>query len=638
MSTDLCVVGGGLSGLCAALAAARNGASVVLIQNRSVLGGNSSSEIRMHIVGANFRRPGARESGLIEELRLEDAVRNPMRSPSMWDVLLYEKIKAEPNITLLLDTECTACEVADSGGRKRITNLTALRNSTEDTFSVSARFFADCSGDGRLGAEAGADFRMGREAESEHGESLAQPVADNKTLGSTILFMARRHEHPVPFLPPSWARKFTREDLAHRACGNTYEYCFWWIEWGGELDTIKDNETIRHELYRIALGVWDYVKNSGDHPASANWALDWIGALPGKRESRRFLGEHVLTEQDLRGGRVFDDQVAFGGWPIDLHPPGGVDAVQERPCSHTHLPHLYSIPLRSLISRNVDNLLFAGRNISATHVAFASNRVMATCALMGQAIGTAAAVGVKSSPPVESVKQLASPPHIGTIQQALLKDDAFLLGIPNRDTNDLAPRAGIIALDTAPGFSPQDLTDGITRELKSDWGAWADGRSHQWRSAGLPASIGLHWPEPVAVREVHLTFDSNFDRLLILTFSNSANEGVIRGPQPELARHYRILGDGEVLVEETNNWQRKRIHRFPELREIRALTLEVLATHGAGEARVFEMRVYPETSGTNFTTALVSTTTSAPAEPAAKAAGGTPRRGANTAILEPACS
>jgi FAD dependent oxidoreductase len=590
LETDFCIVGGGLSGVCAALAAARNGASVILIQNRSVLGGNSSSEIRMHIVGANFRRPGARESGIIEELRLEDAVRNPQRSPSMWDVLLYEKIKAEPNITLLLDTECTGCKVEEHDGQRRIVSLAALRNSTEDVFEIRAKFFADCSGDGRLGLEAGADFRMGREAESEFGESLAPPVADNKTLGSTILFMARRHEHPVPFIPPSWARKFTKEDLANRGCGGTYEYCFWWIEWGGELDTIKDNETIRHELYRIALGVWDYIKNSGDHPHSANWALDWIGSLPGKRESRRFLGDHVLTEQDVRTGRIFVDQVAFGGWPIDLHPTRGVDAVEEKACSHTYLPHLYSIPLRSLSSCNVSNLLFAGRNSSATHVAFASTRVMATCALMGQAIGTAAAVGLKAAPSAETVAQLAAAPHIEAIQQTLLKDDALLLGIPNRDDCDLARHATITASDSA--FPPENLTDGIARELKSDWGPWSDDGNHQWRSTSLPAWIELHWPEPVAVGEIHLTFDSRFDRILILTFSESANEGVIRGPQPELVKDYRILGDGKVLLEVTDNWQRKRIHPLPETRKIQTLRIEIATTHGIPEARIYEVRVY----------------------------------------------
>ncbi|HRP04109.1 MAG TPA: FAD-dependent oxidoreductase, partial [Opitutaceae bacterium] len=165
LHADLVVVGGGLAGVCAALSAARNGARVVLLQDRSVLGGNASSEIRMHAVGADFhgRRPGARESGIIEELRLEDAARNPHRSYSQWDLLLYEKIVTEPNITLLLDTTCAGCaSVGHFGGQRIIKSIEGVRHSTEDIFTIHAGLFADCSGDGRLGVEAGADFTVGR--------------------------------------------------------------------------------------------------------------------------------------------------------------------------------------------------------------------------------------------------------------------------------------------------------------------------------------------------------------------------------------------------------------------------------------------------------------------------------------------
>ena len=395
LHTDFVVVGGGLAGVCAALAAARNGRRVVLIQDRSVLGGNASSEIKMHAVGADFhgRRPGARETGLIEEFRLEDAARNPHRSYSQWDLLLYEKVTAEPNITLLLDTDCTGCTtVTLPSGQRRITAVSAVRQSTEDTFTIHADTFADCSGDGRLGFEAGADFTIGRESRAAYGESLARDVADAHTLGSSILFTARQHATPQPFIAPSWVRPFKKHEFKHRPVKG-YEYGYWWSEWGGQLDTLKDNAAIRHELLRIALGIWNYIKNSGEHPDSANWALDWVGAIPGKRETRRFLGPHVLRQQDIAGGAQFADAVAYGGWWLDLHPPSGVDAVDEEPCVQHHFPHLYTIPLRSLHSRNVANLFFAGRDISATHVAFASTRVMATCAVMGQAIGTAAAPG-----------------------------------------------------------------------------------------------------------------------------------------------------------------------------------------------------------------------------------------------------
>lgn len=587
LHTDFVVVGGGLAGVCAALAAARNGRKVVLLQDRSVLGGNASSEIRMHAVGADFhgRRPGARETGLIEELRLEDAARNPHRSYSQWDLLLYEKVTAEANITLLLDTDCTGCTVQElPSGQRQITAVHAVRQSTEDTFHIHAHVFADCSGDGRLGVEAGADVTVGREAKSDYGESLALDQADRQTLGSSILFTARRYDSPQPFRAPDWVRRFRKDEFKFRPIEG-FEYGYWWAEWGGQLDTLKDNATIRHELLRIALGVWDYVKNSGDHPDSANWALDWVGALPGKRESRRFLGPHVLTQQDLEAGRLFADTVAYGGWPLDLHPPRGIDAVEEAPCKHVHLASLYAIPLRSLYSRNVSNLFFAGRNISATHVAFASTRVMATCATMGQAIGTAAALANQLG--TRSLAEHFNPAEVVRLQQRLLRDDAFLPGIWNEDPADLARTATV----SASGGEATLVTDGITRELFKPLGPWADGAAHRWE-APLPAWVELAWPEPQKIAEIHVTFDSGLQRELTLSASDSTTRKQVRGPQPELVRDYELLLDGKPVVSVTDNLLRKRVHRLKGPVMASRLRLAVKSTHGAPNARVFEIRAY----------------------------------------------
>jgi glycine/D-amino acid oxidase-like deaminating enzyme len=593
LSVDFCVVGGGMAGTLAALAAARNGATVALLQDRSVLGGNASSEVRMHVVGANTTHPGAREGGILEELRLDDAYRNPQRAYPLWDLLLYEKVKAEPNITLLLDTTCTGCgtETIDAG--IVIRKVHAVRNLTEDEFEIEATFFADCSGDGRLGFEAGAHFKHGREAKQDHNEELAQDVADNKTLGSTILLSARKHDQPMPFVRPDWVRQFTKEDLRNRT---VLEYCygFWWAEWGGQLDTIKDNDVIRHELYRIALGLWDYIKNSGEHPDSANWALDWIGGLPGKRESRRFIGEHVLTQHDLLGGTVFPDQVAYGGWPLDLHVPEGIDAIDKPANIFPHLPHLYSIPLRALYSENIKNLFFAGRNMSATHAAFGSTRVMATCAVMGQGIGTAAARGIRAKRVGTEVlcADLAREPYISAIQQTLLRDDAFLLGIKNEDPCDLARGATVVASCEAEGWPANAIIDGTSRFLKNEWGSWSDDSGHGWRSRAQSSWIELRFAAPVLVTEVHLTFDTGFERFLTLTASDHFNRKIQRGPQPEVAKEYRLMAGDEVVTHETSNWQRKRIHRFDLPLLTDRLRLQVDATHGASEARLFEMRIY----------------------------------------------
>jgi hypothetical protein len=590
LEMDLAVAGGGLAGLCAALAAARNGLQTVLVQDRSVLGGNASSEIKMHVVGADCHgsRPGARETGIIEELRLEDAFRNPGRCYSLWDVLLYEKALAEPNLTVLLDTACVGCELASDGS---IQILRAIRSCTEEEIVIRARFFADCTGDGGLGAAAGAEFLRGREAKSDFGESLALDQGDDKTLGSSILLTGRRCETPQTFIPPPWIRKFRKEDFKHRPI-QSYEYGYWWFEWGGHLDTIADSPTvIRHELLRIALGVWDYVKNSGDHPDAANWTLDWVGNLPGKRESRRFLGRHVLTQDDVFSGRLFDDAVAYGGWWVDLHPPMGIDAPEEQPCEQIHFPHLFTIPLGCLHSRNVPNLFFAGRNLSATHVAFASTRVMATCALAGQAVGTAAALLASGNG--NDIAALATPEAIEKIQQQLLKDDVFLPARRNCDLGDLAPRAKIASSSELPGHPAEAVIDGLARPLPSHLGPWADGESHAWKAAEGPAWIELSWNSPIQVGEIHLCFDSGLDRELMLSASDHSSRKIIRGAQPEIVKSYELHdGEGRLLVKVEANHQRRCIHRFSPPISLQSLRCTLLATHGAASPALQEIRVY----------------------------------------------
>lgn len=577
-----------MSGVCAALAAARNGASVVLIQDRSMLGGNASSEVRMHIVGADChgRRPGARESGIIEELRLEDSYRNPHRSYSQWDLLLYEKVQAESNITLLLDTCLIGCKKDEVSGR--IVSVSAFCSSTEERFEIMGTIFADCSGDSTLGVEAGADYHVGRESREQYGESLGQPVPDKFTLGSSILLTAREYPSAQPFRAPTWTRRFVKEELYRRPI-NGFEYGYWWFEWGGQLDTIKDNHKIRHELLRIALGIWDYIKNSGDYPASENWALDWVGSVPGKRESRRLLGPHVLKQSDVQAGTIFPDAVAYGGWAIDLHPPQGVDATTEPPFSPTHLTSLYTIPLRSLFSRNVPNLLFAGRNISASHVAFASTRVMATCAVMGQAVGTAAALATREDCELE---QLTEGSLITKLQQQLIKDDVFIPSLRNEDPLDLACQSTVTASPSAEGYGADLVRDGQTRDLLANFGSWSDGRGHHWQSVALPAWMELELSEEKEIREVHITFDSGFERELTLSLSDHTNRNIIRGSQPELVRAYRISAGGREIVIENENYLRKRVHHLKEPVWTNRIRIDILATHGAVEARIFEVRVY----------------------------------------------
>jgi hypothetical protein len=580
LSADVLVAGGGLAGVCAALAAARHGARVVLLNDRSRLGGNSSSEVKMHVVGANCHkgRPGWRESGILEELRLEDAVRNPQRCWELWDLLLYDKVISEPNITLLLETTLCAAEVKDG----RIVSATARCDKSEHLYRIRAPMFVDATGDSRLAVEAGAHHRTGREARAEFNESLAPVQADQETLGSSILFTSRLHPTPMPFRPPAWARKVTREHLRLRPT-RTWEYGYWWIEWGGSLATIRDNERIRFELLSILLGVWDYIKNSGDHPSSANWALDWVGMMPGQRGSRRVVGDHILTQHDLLSGD-FPDAVAIGGWPMDDHPPGGFDRPDLPPNTVLRPPEVYNIPLRALYSRNIQNLLLAGRNISATHAAFTSTRVMGTCAAVGQAVGAAAAQCAAGG---ITPRQLATTPaQLTRLQQRLLRDDQTIRGLRNQDAADLARQAAVRASAARPGAAAANVIDGHLRDIPRK-------EIHQW-TAPLGAEgawLELTWPAPVKLQEVQLTFDSGFERELTLTASDSHNATIVRAPQPETVRDYRILAGATELARVEGNYQRLRRHRFAPL-ETRSLRIHISATNGSDFARLFEMRCY----------------------------------------------
>lgn len=609
LACDVLVAGGGPAGVPCALAAARNGARVILCQDRPVLGGNASSEVRMHIVGADGWRGKefeveAREGGIIEEIRLDCCIQNPQRSSSMLDLILYDKCRNEPNLNLMLNTVVDGAEVQGS----RIVAAMATRSSTEERFRITAEVFVDCTGDGRLALESGCPFRQGREGKAEFGEQNAVEEPDRQTLGSTILFQAQEHPQRMPFTAPSWARKFSEADLEHRLklinhnVNEGLEYGFWWIEWGGLRDTVKDNEHIRDELLAILFGVWDFIKNSGRYPEAENYALTWFGFLPGKRESRRFVGRHTMTEADVLSARTFPDAIAFGGWPIDLHPPAGVDAKDEPPCNHIATPYLYGIPLRSCLSSVHNNLLFAGRNISATHVAFASTRVMATCAVVGQGVGTAAAYA--SLTQVEPIDLPSSENHMSAIQQILLAQDCFLPGVANADPRDLARTASISASSEMPGFEAANVLSGQTRSTHGHDGVHPDlavAGTHRWMSEAVgnsPAYLQLDWPEPVSISEIRLVFDTGMHRKLTLSHVDNLQKRMIWGrPQPETVSDYEIQistngRDWESVLKIIGNYQRVRKHRFDAPFNTRNLRLQVSSTHGDLHARLFELRVY----------------------------------------------
>ncbi|HEY0827565.1 MAG TPA: FAD-dependent oxidoreductase [Bacilli bacterium] len=443
IQTDITVIGGGLAGVCAAVAAARLGQTVALVQNRPVLGGNSSSEVRVWVCGATGHGVNryARETGIMGEMFVENQYCNPDGNPYIWDLVVLETVRTEKNIQLFLNTDVHEVEADGDEWNRHIRSATGWMMGSERRLRFESKVYLDCTGDGLAGFLAGAQYRIGREAQHEYNEGWAPEAADDITLGSTILFYTKDVGHRVKYVPPSFAKNIANTSIPiKRVIRSGDSGChYWWIEWGGELDTVHENERIRDELWSVIYGIWDYIKNSGQFEAE-NMTLEWVGSLPGKREYRRFVGDYVLNQNDIINQTPFEDRVAFGGWSIDLHPPQGMYST-ESGSKHLHADGNYHIPFRSLYSVNVSNLLFAGRDISATHVAFGTTRVMATCAVIGEAAGTGAALcAAKGVTPRELYQK-----HLQDLQQTMLRQDGSIIGLANEDPLDLARRAKVTA-------------------------------------------------------------------------------------------------------------------------------------------------------------------------------------------------
>jgi hypothetical protein len=398
---DVVVVGGGMAGLASAVTAARLGARVALVQDRPMLGGNASAEVRVNLEGANG---GAHnrffvESGIAEDLLLENFWRNPTGSADHWNALLLELVLDTPQLDLYLDTHVRSLEKGDDG---TITSVSGLTLASERTWSFAAHYFVDATGDGTIAFLARAEFMRGEESSHALGEPLAPPEPSERTLGGTMQFMCKDVGRPVEFQAPKFARKVTPEELRFSRSANVWGQApvlggFWWIEYGGHLDTIHDNADIKLELLAEVYGIWDYIKNNPEwRERNANLDLEWVAAVPGKRESRRVIGDYLLTENDVTKSVRFKDAVAYGGWSLDNHAHLGFMDFDRPPCTMVHVPGIYQIPLRCLYARDVPNLFLAGRDISCSHIACCSARVMMTCTSCGEAVGAAAGLAAEA--------------------------------------------------------------------------------------------------------------------------------------------------------------------------------------------------------------------------------------------------
>lgn len=575
---DVCVVGGGMAGVCAAVAAARNGAKVGLLHERPVLGGNASSEVRMWICGAQgldcSPNPDLLETGIIEEIRLKNMHRNPRGNWSIWDSVIYEIVRDEPNIDLMLNASCMDAQV--SAGR--VVSVLAWQMTTQTKLNVTADIFVDSSGDGILIPLSGAQFRWGREAAGEFGEDIQPAEADGKTMGLSCLIQTRETKKPCKFVPPAWANIYeTDEDLNNRP-HDLRSHNFWWLELGGDMDSIHDAETIKDELLKSAFGIWDHIKNRGDHGAD-NWDLEWVGFLPGKRESRRYVGDHIMTQTDVRDEGRFDDLIAYGGWPMDDHHPAGLkhkgDPTKFHPAAAP-----YGIPYRCVYSTNIENLMCAGRNISVTHAALSSTRLMATCSVIGQAVGTAAALAAQEGLSPREVGQQ----RIGGIQARLLDDGCYLPWHPR----EVAPLTRAATLTVSGGRGEADLRNGWGRPVNGDRNAWV---------ARVGDEARYSWESPHRLQSLRVVFDSDLNRG---TFGKTiasnmpcryTTDFVEQCTPPTLVKSFRVealdsAGTWQTIWRVAENIQ--RVRRTSLDCETAAVRLVIEATWGNDEVAVFE--------------------------------------------------
>lgn len=585
-SYDVVVVGGGISGVCAAIAAARGGVKTALLQNRSVLGGNASAEIRVPICGAtrNGHKKDVAETGIMMELFLANKAVNPQNSFDVFSLVLWEKVCGEPNLDLYLNTQFLEATVEE----QTITQIRAVQYTSESMFVFAAKQYVDTTGDAILAFESGADWTIGHESRQTYGEAHAPAVASQATMGSTIMFSTKDVGRAVPFHRPAWAYPFQKEQLGGRKIQDA-DCGFWWIELGGDvLRTIEDSESIRDELYKWVFGIFDYIKNCGEYDAD-HLMLDWICSVPGRRESRRILGDYVLNENDVYDTRVFEDAVAYGGWTMDDHTVGGLVAKgnAEEGTVWLDVPDVYTIPYRSLYSRNINNLFVGGRAISASHMAMSSTRVMATCGVIGQAIGSAAAMAVKQgvSPRVLGQTQ------IKVLQRQLIADDCYLPSTVLHAENDAcqSPDCSITASGFVPGGAPEQVRNGIARRIKGVENAWiapmeADG-----------AWLALSFAQVKCIRRIDIKFDPNLSKLIMPTW---VKWRIAQQPDElplELVRDFTLqcYAEGKCVFEKTVVENQARLNQIvlPEVVQCDCVKLLVTKTYGDPYARVFEMEL-----------------------------------------------
>ena len=586
---DVVVVGGGPAGCGAAVAAARHGARVAFVQDRPVLGGNASSEIAIPPMGYIGSPPDkVNVTGLAEEFFPKQDWRAFADSTKIESI-----VRAEENISLFLNTRATGVEMTSEN---RIKSVMALNVNSGQRMRFCAPLFIDCTGHGWIGYYAGAEYRMGQEERSEFDESLAPVKAGGRTMGNNLYnAQFRTHDKPVPFTCPDWAYKWARNedfepldshqrldevrrppnfDAPSRGKGrnpgddtNGCVYRTWWVEYGGMLDIIKDAEKIRDELFRINIGLWNYAKNHNPETRekNKNRELVWLTYVMGVRESRRLVGDYIMTQRDFDEQIAHTDTIAFTDWGIDVHHPEGF-WVRGNDCIHVYQGKRTCIPYRTLYSANIVNLFMAGRCHSATHIALGATRVMRPVCMMGQAAGTAAALAKEYGTTPRGIYEN----HIDQLQQTLLKDGCYLPQVRNTDKDDIALRAKVTASSSHEQMGPENVNNGWSRIIGKKPNAWAPDTT-----APLPQWIQLQLAETSQINRIHVSFQRKDDRAV--DFFAEVWHG----------------NSWKEVAKVADNEKRRRVL---SLEPVKTDRVRLVITKTAGRFAVCEIRLYHETA------------------------------------------
>jgi hypothetical protein len=499
------VIGSGVSGYCAAIQAGRLGCTTILVEKDEVLGGNSGPNLGVGITGADRYNPYGTETGIIHEIE-EDAAwaggftristgTMPYNISRRFEATVQEHL--EGSGVQVLKRHYARKPILRSDGT--ITGIIAEDLAAFQTVQIDAQIVIEASGDGEIGALAGADWDMGSEASHEFGERSAPEGRSATVQGTSLVAIARRTDRVVPFVPPAGTPPFEPR-LWHSRLGSYIHHHDGWFhdevdlrflyitETGGHLDTIRDDREIYEALLHQLWAEWDHIKNGPHREEGACWELLWVSPKAGKRENRRFLGDVILTQTDLELGQRFPDDIAYGGHDLDDHQPFG-----ESGNIYAHsIPPMYGIPYGACYSRNVPNLLLAGRLISATHLAHSSTRLMRTGGAIGQAVGYAAALCCQYDCTPREVYDY----YLDELRQRLLEADATILALPLAGDGDLARQAAVTAT--------------------SEW-LFNDQEPGQLVPLTAPAGVLLwDWPLHVEAAELFLQNDSDEEQMLSL--------------------------------------------------------------------------------------------------------------------------